>query len=106
MDIEGLGEERVVQLVGAQLIADPADLYGLTVEQLSGLERFASLSATNLVNGIAASTQQPLSRLLVALGIRHLGPTGARALARALGSLDAMVAAGVEGLAAVRGSAA
>jgi DNA ligase (NAD+) len=103
MDIEGLGEERVVQLVGAGLITDPADLYGLTVEQLSGLERFAAVSATNLVNGIAASTEQPLSRLLVALGIRHLGPTGARALARALGSLDALVGAGAEGLAAVEG---
>src|SRR6202034_1430620 len=45
LDIEGLGEERVVQLVGAGLIVDPADLYGLTVEQLSGLERFASTSA-------------------------------------------------------------
>jgi DNA ligase (NAD+) len=103
MDIEGLGEERVFQLVGAGLIADPADLYGLTVEQLTSLERFAALSATNLVNGIAASTRQPLSRLLVALGIRHLGPTGARAIARALGSLDGIVAAGEAGLAAVDG---
>jgi DNA ligase (NAD+) len=103
MDIEGLGEERVFQLVSAGLIADPADLYGLTVEQLTALERFAAISARNLVNGIAASTGQPLSRLLVALGIRHLGPTGARAIARALGSLDGIVAAGEAGLAAVDG---
>jgi DNA ligase (NAD+) len=103
MDIEGLGEERVIQLVGAGLIADPADLYGLTVEQLLALERFAAISATNLVQAIAASTTQPLSRLLVALGIRHLGPTGARAMARALGTLDAIMAADEAALAAVEG---
>ena len=103
MDIEGLGEERVVQLVEAGLIADPADLYQVAVEQLSALERFAALSAANLVAAIAASTGQPLSRLLVALGIRHLGPTGARALARAFGSLDAIVTAGQDELAATDG---
>jgi DNA ligase (NAD+) len=103
MDIEGLGEERVIQLVGAGLIEDPADLYGLTVEQLSALERFAALSASNLVAGIAGSTRQPLSRLLVGLGIRHLGPTGARAVARAFGTLDALTAASEPELAAVDG---
>jgi len=103
MDIEGLGEERVLQLVAAGLITDPADLYGLTVEQLSALERFAALSAANLVAGIAASTRQPLSRLLVGLGIRHLGPTGARAVARAFGNLDALMAATEAELAAIDG---
>ena len=103
MDIEGLGKERVLQLVAAGLVSDPADLYGLTVEQLSALERFAALSAANLVAGIAASTRQPLSRLLVGLGIRHLGPTGARAVARAFGSLDALMAASEVELAAVDG---
>jgi DNA ligase (NAD+) len=103
MDIEGLGEERVIQLVGAGLIEDPADLYSLEVAQLSGLERFATLSATNLVAGIAASTGQPLSRLLVGLGIRHLGPTGARAVARAFGTLNAIMAADGPSLAAVEG---
>jgi DNA ligase (NAD+) len=103
MDIEGLGEERVVQLVEAGLLTDPADLYSLTVEQLTGLERFAAISANNLVAAIAASREQPLSRLLVALGIRHLGPTGARAVARARGSLDAIVSASEEELAAVDG---
>jgi DNA ligase (NAD+) len=103
MDIEGLGEERVLQLVQAGLISDPADLYGLTVEQLSALERFAALSAANLVAGIAGSTSQPLSRLLVGLGIRHLGPTGARAVARAFGNLDALMAATEDELAAVDG---
>jgi DNA ligase (NAD+) len=103
MDIEGLGEERVFQLVGAGLINDPPDLYGLTVEQLVQLERFAQISASNLVVAIEASKAQPLSRLLVALGIRHLGPTGARALARAFGNLETIEAAGGEALAAVDG---
>jgi DNA ligase (NAD+) len=103
MDIEGLGEERVFQFVAAGLIADPADLYDLTVPQLAALERFATLSAANLVAGIAASTAQPLSRLLVGLGIRHLGPTGARAVARSLGTLEAIMAATEEELAAVDG---
>jgi DNA ligase (NAD+) len=103
MDIEGLGEERVYQLVGAGLITDPPDLYGLTVEQLVQLERFGQISAANLVTAIGASKTQPLSRLLVALGIRHLGPTGARALARAFGTLEAIVGAGEEELAQVEG---
>ncbi len=103
MDIESLGEERVFQLVGAGLINDPPDLYGLTVEQLVLLERFAQISASNLVAAIEASKAQPLSRLLVALGIRHLGPTGARALARAFGNLGAIEAAGEEALGAVDG---
>jgi DNA ligase (NAD+) len=103
MDIEGLGEERVVQLVVAGLVNDPADLYHVTTEHLVALERFGETSAANLVGAIAASREQPLSRLLVALGIRHLGPTGARAIARAFGSLDAILAASEAELAAVEG---
>jgi DNA ligase (NAD+) len=103
LDIEGLGEERVVQLVAAGLVNDPADLYLLTVEQLVTLERFGEISARNLVAAIAASRQQPLSRLLVALGIRHLGPTGARAIARSFGTLDGILAASEAELAAVDG---
>ena len=103
MDIEGLGEERVLQLVSAGLLNDAADLYDVTPEQLAGLDRFGALSAANLVAGIDASRSQPLSRLLVALGIRHVGPTGARAVARAFGTLHAVTAASVEQLAAVDG---
>ena len=103
MDIEGLGEERVLQLVAAGLLHDAADLYDLTTEQLVTLERFGALSAANLVAGIGASRAQPLSRLLVALGIRHVGPTGARAVALAFGSLEAIEGATVEELAAVEG---
>jgi len=103
MDIEGLGEERVLQLVAAELVNDAADLYGLTVDQLVQLERFGALSAANLVAAIEASKQQPLSRLLVALGVRHVGPTGARAVARAFGTLEAIERATAEELAAVDG---
>ncbi len=103
MDIEGLGEERVVQLVAGGLVADAADLYDVTAEQLVTLERFGELSAANLVGAIDASRARPLSRLLVVLGIRHVGPTGARALARAFGSLEAMERAAAEELAAVDG---
>ena len=103
MDIEGLGEERVLQLVGAGFVDDAADLYDLTVEQLVTLERFGAVSAANLVAAVDASRAQPLSRLLVALGIRHVGPTVARAVARAFGTLDAIEAATVEELAAVDG---
>jgi DNA ligase (NAD+) len=103
MDIEGLGEERVLQLVSAGLLNDAADLYDVTPEQLAGLDRFGALSAANLVAGIDASRSQSLSRLLVALGIRHVGPTGARAVARAFVTLHAIAAASVEQLAAVDG---
>ncbi len=103
MDIEGLGEERVLQLVAAGLVQDPADLYSLRVEGLVALERFGQVSARNLVAAVAASRAQPLSRLLVALGIRHVGPTGARAVARALATLEGIEAATAEDLAAVEG---
>jgi DNA ligase (NAD+) len=103
MDIEGLGERRVVQLVGEGLIDDPADLYGLTADRFEGLEGFAELSIANLLAAIERSKNRPLSRLLVALGIRHVGPTGARALARAFGSLAALQSADLESLAAVEG---
>lgn len=103
MDIEGLGEERVAQLLREGLVRDPADLYTLDAGRLSGLERMGALSSANLVAAIEASKERPLSRLLVALGIRHVGPTVARSLARAFGSLDALRRASAEQLAAVDG---
>ena len=103
MDIEGLGEERVVQFVEAGLIADAADVYDLTVEKLIPLERMAQKSAQQLVAAIDASRARPLNRLLVGLGIRHVGPTASIALARELGSLDAIAGASTEELAAVPG---
>ena len=103
MDIEGLGEERVVQLVEAGMVADPADLYLLEAPRLETLERMGAVSSKNLVDAIADSKSRPLSRLLVALGIRHVGPTGARALARAFGTLGALRHAAATELAAVEG---
>ena len=103
MDIESLGEERVFQLVGAGLINDPPDLYGLTVEQLLQLERFAADLGVQPGGGDrGVEDAATVSRLLVALGIRHLGPTGARR--RWPGpseSLEAIESAAVEELAAV-----
>jgi DNA ligase (NAD+) len=103
MDIEGLGEKRVVQLVRLGLVSDPGDIYSLTAEQLTAQERLGDLSSENLMRAIESSKRRGLSRLLVALGIRHLGGTGARAVARAFGDLDAMIDAPVAELAAVDG---
>jgi len=103
MDIEGLGEQRVLQLIGANLVADVADLYELGQEPLGKLEGMGELSAASLVAAIDESRSRPLSRLLVGLGIRHLGPTGAKSVAVTLGSLEAVRAADVAVLAAVEG---
>jgi DNA ligase (NAD+) len=103
MDIEGMGEQRVYEFVRAGLIGDPADLYRLEAAPLASLERMGELSASNLIGAIEASKRQPLNRLLVALGIRHVGPTVARALAAAFGSLGSLRSAGAESLAAVEG---
>jgi DNA ligase (NAD+) len=81
MDIEGLGEKLVEQLVDAELIASPADLYHLSVETLAGLDRMGQKSAANVVAAIDKSRQSNLSRLLFGLGIRHVGEEVARLLA-------------------------
>ncbi|MFN4293882.1 MAG: NAD-dependent DNA ligase LigA [Thermoflexales bacterium] len=96
MDIEGLGEKIVAQLIEAGLIADVADLYALKKEDLLGLEKFAERKAQKLLDAIEASKQQPLHRLIVGLGIRHVGEVAARALADRFGSLDALVQAASE----------
>jgi DNA ligase (NAD+) len=93
MNIEGLGESLVDQLVTAGLVKSFADLYGLTADQLAALERMGKKSAANLVEEIDRSKQAGLSRLVFALGIRHVGERGAQALARAFRSMDAIVAA-------------
>jgi DNA ligase (NAD+) len=103
MDIRGLGYERVRQLLGAGLIHDVADLYGLAPERLTPLEGFAERSATQLVAAVAASKAQPLSRLLFALGIRHVGEGAAELLARRFGTMDRLLAASEEEIAEVRG---
>jgi DNA ligase (NAD+) len=103
MDIEGLGEQRVELFVGLGMLNDVADLYSFTADALSGLEGFGALSATNLLSAIDTSRTRPLHRLLIGLGIRHLGQVGSLALARAFGDLDAVMAASEEELAAVDG---
>lgn len=103
LDVEGLGEKRAEQLVGLGMVADPGDLFSLTVEELAGVDRMGLVSAGNLVAALDGARRRPLHRLLVGLGIRHLGPTGGRALAAAFGDLDAVMRAPVEALAAVEG---
>ena len=103
MDIRGLSHQRLEQLIAAGLVNDGADIYRLTVEQVAGLERFAAKSAEALIAATARSKSQPLSRLLYALGIRHVGGESAKLLARAFGRMDALAAASVEDLEALHG---
>ncbi len=103
LDIRGLGTQRVQQLKDAGLIESVADLYGLTTDQLEALEGFAAKAATQLVEAIEASKAQPLSKLLFALGIRHVGSEGAKLLAGTFGSVDALIAAGEAEIAAIDG---
>lgn len=98
MDIEGLGDKLVRQLVDCGLVKRYGDLYRLTVEQVADLERMGTTSATKLINAIEASKHQGLARLLNALSIRHVGITVARVLARHFGSLQKIRAASVEEL--------
>lgn len=88
MDIDGLGDKIVEQLVARKLVASPADLYRLTYEQVVELDGFADLSARNLITAIANSKQPRLARLIFALGIPDVGEETAKVLARALGSLE------------------
>ncbi len=103
MDIRGLGYERLEQLIAAGLVNDAADIYALTADQLVGLERFAEKSAEALIAAIEASKQQPLARLLNAVGIRHVGSENAKLLARSFGTLDALRAATVDEIEALHG---
>ncbi|WP_327440074.1 NAD-dependent DNA ligase LigA [Pseudomonas donghuensis] len=93
MDIEGLGEKSVEQLVDEGLIRSPADLYQLTFEQIVDLEGFAELSSKNLLAAIEASKKPGLARFIYALGIPDVGEETAKVLARSLGSLQRVMAA-------------
>jgi len=103
MDIRGLGEERIRQLLDAGLVTDVASLYQIQSAQLVQLERFAEQSAVQLVQALEASKARPLSSLVFGLGIRHVGTTVARALARRFGSMAALMAADEDTIAAVPG---
>ena len=98
MDIEGLGEKQVVVLLEKGLVRDAADLYALKSEELLGLERMAEKSVSNLIAAIESSKDRPLSRLLVALGIDHVGSEVAELLASQLRTIDALMDADEEKL--------
>ncbi len=102
MDIEGLGDRLVDQLVDRGLVHTPADVYGLTLETLAGLDRMAEKSAANLLAAIETSKTTTLARFIFALGIRNVGETTARDLAKHFGSLDKLLAATESDLLAVR----
>ncbi len=93
MDIEGLGEASVDQLVTHGLVKSIPDIYELKAEALAELERMGKKSAENLVNGIAASKERPLWKLIFGLGILHVGATGARALVAEFKTLDTLLEA-------------
>ncbi|RBH59725.1 MULTISPECIES: NAD-dependent DNA ligase LigA [Pseudomonas] len=93
MDIEGLGDKTIEQLVDEKLIASPADLYTLAYEQIVDLEGFAELSTRNLLEAIADSKKPSLARFIYALGIPDVGEETAKVLARTLGSLERVMQA-------------
>jgi len=101
MDIEGLGEQLVEQLVDRGLVTTPADFYKLGLVTLSELERMAEKSAQNVLQALTVSKSTTLSRFIYALGIRHVGESTAKTLARHFGTLDALMAANEEEILAV-----
>lgn len=103
MDVRGLSYARIAQLVDAGLIQDPADLYDLTAARLAQLDRLAEKSAVQLVEAIAASKAQPLSKLLFALGIANIGEIAAKQIARHFRAMDRIAAASVEDVLAIHG---
>lgn len=103
MDIRGLSYSRIDQLISEGLVEDAADLFTLRREDLLALEGYAEKGTDALLGAIEESKSQPLSRLLGALGIRHVGTMAAQLLARHFGTLDALASASEEDVAAVRG---
>jgi len=103
MDIEGLGYKTIDMLLGEGLLTDPADIFFLTPEDFAGREGWGEVSVGNLMAGIAAARDRPLARLLVGLGIRHLGPAAAGEMARAFRSVDRLLAATEDELTAIPG---
>lgn len=103
MDIEGIGERGVRQLLGEGLIRDEADLFSLSAEDLLSLEGFADKKAQNLLNSIQSAKNRPLARLVAALGIRGVGTTVAEALVKHYPDLDVLAAVTVEDLQSIEG---
>ena len=103
MDIEGLGEKRVQELMELGLVRDPGDVYAIDWERLRGVDGWGEISIRNLQQAIEASKAKPLANLLTGMNIRHVGGTVAATLAAATGHLDRIVAAPEEELAAIEG---
>jgi len=101
MDIEGLGEQLIEQLVDRGLVTTPADFYKLGLIALAELDRMAEKSAQNVLDALAHSKSTTLPRFIYALGIRHVGESTAKTLARHFGTLDALMAASEEEMLAV-----
>jgi len=101
MNIDGMGEALVTQLIEKGLVKNVADIYDLTKKELAGLERFAEKSAQNIIDEIENSKKLPLERVIYGLGIRMVGERTAQFLAEHFGSMDALAAASVEELQAV-----
>jgi DNA ligase (NAD+) len=91
MDIDGLGDETVALLVNSGIIKDYSDLYKLNIQDIIGLERMAEKSSINLIDGIKKSLEIPFERVLYALGIRHVGSTVAKTLARHYKDIDRLM---------------
>ncbi len=102
MDINGLGESLVEQLVDSGLVKTPAELYSLKKVEVLGLERMGEKSADNLIQGLEDSKQRPFEKILFGLGIRHIGKGAATILANEFKNIDALMAASVEQLESIR----
>ncbi len=103
MDVDGLGDKLVDQLVDSARVHDVADIYSLTAAELAGLERMGEKSAENLVRAIDATRRRPLANLIFGLGLRHVGSSAARLLARRYEDVDALGRAPEEELTAIDG---
>lgn len=103
MDIEGLGEALAEKFVSCGLISNVADIYDITAQQIMSLEGHQEKSAGNLIEAIEKSKQNDLSRLLFALGIRHIGQKAGKLLAQQFGDIDSIIGAGQQDIAAIDG---
>lgn len=103
MDIDGLGEKQIEQLVALGIVHSPTDIYKLTYEQLIGIERMGEKSVSNLLVAIDNSKQQDLYRLIYALGIRHIGLAGAKLLSKRFLSIEKLMAATTDEISSIEG---
>ncbi|MFH1550351.1 MAG: NAD-dependent DNA ligase LigA, partial [Planctomycetota bacterium] len=103
LDIDGLGEKLVDQIVEEKLVADPADLYFLEHKQIAALKRMADKSAGNLINAITGSKERPFARVIYGLGIKQVGEHVAQLLADGFESIDELASADVESLTQIEG---